>query len=220
MARDLPGTSNDYLTAGDIPNYDGPAISVFCWYKPDVQPSGVNQWLLNNFYPWTMQLNSDWTITIHMIANPNALGVSRTSTATFALSQWNSLGFFYTGNSSTGGTMVNGTVESAIVYGTGLAGTTGAMQFGRAATCNGRLAEVAIWNAALSSPNWAALHAGAKPETIATGNLIDVWPLIGNTSPEPSLLSARSLTVVGTVPGVPGEHPISRSTFIPQITMM
>lgn len=62
----------------------------------------------------------------------------------------------------------------------------------------GSLAEVGIWNAALTDAEIAALATGLSPLSIRPASLIGYWPLIGNNSPENNLVSNTSkMTLVG-----------------------
>ena len=54
---------------------------------------------------------------------------------------------------------------------------------------NGRIAEVAMWDAYLSDAEWAALGKGCCPLLIRNGNLKGYWPLWGVADPEIELTS-------------------------------
>lgn len=64
----------------------------------------------------------------------------------------------------------------------------------------GKIAEVALWNVALSDDEIALLSQGESPLNIRRADLIHYWPLDGNASPEPDLVGARPGTLVGTLP--------------------
>jgi hypothetical protein len=51
----------------------------------------------------------------------------------------------------------------------------------------GTIADVAVWNAVLSSAEVIALSKGARPHTIRPLSLVAFWPLDGLQSPEPDL---------------------------------
>lgn len=62
----------------------------------------------------------------------------------------------------------------------------------------GKIAEAAVWNAALAAAEIAALAAGALPRHVRPQNLVAYWPLFGLLSPEPDLSgNGQSLTVTG-----------------------
>lgn len=63
---------------------------------------------------------------------------------------------------------------------------------------SGRIAEVAIWSAALTAVEVAALARGISPPYVRPTNLVDYWPLWGLHSPEIDLTANnRTLTVTG-----------------------
>lgn len=64
----------------------------------------------------------------------------------------------------------------------------------------GLIAELAIWNMALSQSDVEALAAGAVPTTIQSGNLISYCPILGDDSPEPDIVGSFPLTINGTCP--------------------
>jgi hypothetical protein len=64
---------------------------------------------------------------------------------------------------------------------------------------NGLVADVAIWNIALSSSNAAQLAAGYRPVDVNSANLKGWWPLSGYSSPEPDISgNANNGTLTGT----------------------
>jgi hypothetical protein len=65
---------------------------------------------------------------------------------------------------------------------------------------SGRIAEVAIWNVALSDAEVAALARGLAPLYVQPGALVGYWPLWGLHSPEIDLtVNNRQMTVDGAV---------------------
>jgi len=64
---------------------------------------------------------------------------------------------------------------------------------------NGAIAEAAIWKAALSAEEVAALASGMPPLRMRTKDLVRYWPIHGRTSPEPDFSGTdRPLTMTGT----------------------
>lgn len=62
----------------------------------------------------------------------------------------------------------------------------------------GRIAEIGIWDIALSDAEVALLAAGISPTRIQAANLVGYWPLWGADSPEPDLSGdGANLTVTG-----------------------
>jgi hypothetical protein len=63
----------------------------------------------------------------------------------------------------------------------------------------GRLADAAMWNVALSNIEILALSMGARPWMIRRGSLVGYWPIDGFASPEPDLSgNAFNGTLTGT----------------------
>jgi len=63
---------------------------------------------------------------------------------------------------------------------------------------NGRIGWLGLWNAVLTDAEITASKNGVSPWHIRPANRIDIWPLWGNRSPEPSLVSGgNSMTVTG-----------------------
>ncbi len=65
---------------------------------------------------------------------------------------------------------------------------------------SGRIAAAAIWSAALSDAEIAALALGLSPHRMRPGSLVDYWPLWGLHSPEISATAGgHAMTLVGPV---------------------
>lgn len=79
-----------------------------------------------------------------------------------------------------------------------LFGSSVSQPFGPAGT--GDLAEVAVWNIALSDADVAALATGVSPLLIHPEALVGYWPLLGVNSPENNLLSNTStMSITGSL---------------------
>jgi len=63
---------------------------------------------------------------------------------------------------------------------------------------NGSVAFPAAWGSALTATDIGALKAGASPLPVQPGNLLEYYRLTGGRSPEPSVLSTRTLALTGT----------------------
>jgi hypothetical protein len=96
-----------------------------------------------------------------------------------------------------------GTDSTAITTGTLDTGFVGVGSGGSAYAqfWPGSIAEAAVWNAALSDQEVAALAAGLNPRRIRPASLVAYWPLWGLASPEPDLSdSANNLTLTASPP--------------------
>lgn len=69
---------------------------------------------------------------------------------------------------------------------------------------SGDLAEVAVWNAALTPAEITSLAAGVCPLLVRPDALVSYVPLVGRTSPEIDLVSGAALTVTGATAS---DHP-------------
>ena len=70
---------------------------------------------------------------------------------------------------------------------------------------NGRLAEIAIWNAALTDDEVLSLSKGVSPLRVDPQNLVAYWPLYGNGSPEPNYVrnsTDLALTLINAPPQI------------------
>lgn len=84
--------------------------------------------------------------------------------------------------------------------------TVGAFRSGASNSlhANGRIAEAAIWNVALTDSEVLALARGVHPLDMRPANLVAYWPLLGNDSPErdihprSALVTSFPLTLNGT----------------------
>jgi hypothetical protein len=74
----------------------------------------------------------------------------------------------------------------------------GANEVGTGPYMDGRIAHVAVWNAALNDREVLALSLGVHPTRIRPGNLVLYWPLSGDFSPEQGWVGNKSLTLTGS----------------------
>lgn len=80
----------------------------------------------------------------------------------------------------------------------------------QASPFNGYIAEVAVYNIALDSVDFAALKGGANPTAVQGANLVGYWSMAtdtGGTIPDQSGNSGPALNVTGAVP-FDSEHPV------------
>ncbi len=64
---------------------------------------------------------------------------------------------------------------------------------------SGRIAEAAMWNVALTTPQIVQLANGVSPLLVAPENLVSYWPLIGRHSPEIDIVGGVDLTITTAV---------------------
>lgn len=215
MSRAFASASSQYLEyAGAIVN-DYP-YTLSCWFYPtDLTANrallGVyDNTVLNKFF--YMGVNS--TSKVFHAAQNTVLRSSPTTT-TCSLNTWNhacAVGASATSRSVylNGGGKATNTNNVALAIGNRTA-------IGRRSLStpdqymDGRIGEVAVWSAALSDAEVAALGAGASPLQVRRGSLVAYWPLFGLASPEPEYVgSGKGMTVTGATLA---DHAPVRSPF-------
>lgn len=76
---------------------------------------------------------------------------------------------------------------------------------------NNILADVAVWNAALTQAEISALARGLSPLRIRPGNLVALWPLASNAGYLNNIVAnatAKTLTLSGTAPAIAADPPV------------
>lgn len=138
-------------------------------------------------------------------ANKVRMGTSGTFTSTsttFSVGTWNHAAFVSIASNSRA-VYLNGAGKATNTSGvtpSGLNLTDVGCDGGssRSNYFNGSIAEVGIWNVALTDQEVSALAAGALPHTVRPGKLVAYWPLWGLHSPEIDLSgSAQNMVITG-----------------------
>jgi len=79
---------------------------------------------------------------------------------------------------------------------------------------DGRVAEVGIWNVALTAVEITALSRGVSPRRIRPESLVGYWPVWGLSSPEPAFMSgALNMTLFGATEPAQANHPPVTMSF-------
>jgi hypothetical protein len=181
MAYDFNGI-NQSLTRASAP-VTAPPLTLACWFNPDLlqdaslfavgAASGAGGWLA---------LFTGVTGVVSASASTGANPVAATTTATYTTGSWNHCcGVFTTtssrtiylngGNSVTGGTSRNPTINETIIGARRLSNIIGSY-------FNGKIAEVGIWNAALTAQEVASLAKGMTCDKIRPQSLVSYVPLV------------------------------------------
>jgi hypothetical protein len=74
----------------------------------------------------------------------------------------------------------------------------------RSSYADGEIADVGIWEVALTAAEVAALSAGYSADTVRPAKLVNYWPLIGFADPEIDVYGKQDLTVTGATKA---DHP-------------
>jgi hypothetical protein len=185
-----------------------PPFSIGCWFRPEQDQistlmAACTSSVVTGFFGLRFRGDQvgDPLEAIQQETSPGAAAAA--SQAGAVLGAWqHGLGVFASNSSRT--VYLNG---SGATNGTALGATTpdrlSLLYSARGATpsayLGGAVAHAAVWSAALTAREAAALASGASPRSIRPGNLVAYWPLEGlNRREEIDLASARALAVNGT----------------------
>lgn len=215
MARDFTGSTSNYLShaaGGTIA--DSFPISMACWFNAD---SFASNGFLVSMTHYEDGDKGDY-LTLRFFNNTvtaglyqtNLSGVNISATAAATTGTWHHGTVVFT-SSSLAAAYLNGANK-----GTGTPSRTPAplttlsvgalVRSGNvSAPVDTRIAEAAIWTAALTDAEAAILAAGASPLTVRPANLLTYWPLVGRFSPETDRIGGYDLTLTGTVNAA--DHP-------------
>ena len=209
MARDFPGATSSRISAGAAV-VSGLPLTMVCWYNAD--NLAANHLLVGVF-------DTTGSGGHYLVLQGSGDPVNAFS---FAGTDWVSS---TSGASSTGtwyhAAGVYASATSRIAYQNGSAGTAdtnsrapspnqthiGVYEVwdGLFSPMNGKIAEVAIWDVALTPAEISILAAGFSPLFVRPANLIAYAPLIGRTSPEIDKMGGATWTIAGSP--VASEHP-------------
>lgn len=223
MARNFVSASNQYLSVASVPVSAYP-LTMACWFYST--SATANQTLVTigtvgsaNHY---FSLYLDGTAT----GDPVAFNTRTTSagevltTSGYATDTWQHACGVGISNTSRA-VFVNGGSKGTATSNRTPSGVD-SVYIGRRHTAAGgqnymvgRIAEIAIWNVALSDVEVALLANRISPLMIKPKSLVAYWPLMGIGSPEPDYSSGvRNLTLNGDTPSTQADHaPVMQ--FIP-----
>lgn len=206
MARSNTGsTSNRFTTA--TASVAAAPLTISCWFNPVNLTSSQNLCYITN-----AGFTQYWGLTFDG-ANANAqgdnvvladangstgnwFGVSPTGGTANA---WNHAAAVFTSATSRQAFLngVGGTVNTT-ASGTTTPSVTHIASLSTFSPINGSIAELGIWNVALTAAEILSLSKGVSPLLIRPNNLIRYWPLMG-VGTETCRISGETLTVVGSM---------------------
>jgi hypothetical protein len=209
MSRLLTGLDANYMSVGTPAALDitGTALSVWCWAFPDVATGTrriVSRWDFpgnKKHYLIGHNVTPVWEFAIgDGGANADIVTTAIAPTANV----WHGLGLRKNGTGAGALTAFVDGVSTSAASNLSMATSTCPLQLGRevnnGAPMSGRLAEVGIWDVALSDAEFAALLKGISPLHIRRGHLKGYWPLFGVAFPEADISGGISnATQNGTV---------------------
>lgn len=210
MARDFPGNTSNYLSIGDLAQFEFPGsrlISVSAWVRRPTAAS--NYYAVSKFevaaasQEYALYVNSSLQATFVTSNGAGSLSLVAESGVLVKANTWTHICGVQ--NNTENRCYVNGQSTVSDPTPQILAGTTAPLQIGLSQTTEvwqGQIAEVAIWNFALSSAEITSLASGGCPMNVQWPSLAGYWPLKGITSPEPDRgRNNKSASITGTVPG-------------------
>jgi hypothetical protein len=218
VSRKLAASTANYLRAKSVPTEGKAPLTISVWFNPTAGTEGT-------VVGMGLQAGE---INYHAFAM-NGTGVFMETTNTNGSKQQDT---FATGGALAAGAwghmaVVAASSSSRTVYKNGGASATGtenlpleglneitvgalmAGSLGVVSAAKGLIAEVAIWNVALTKAQIEELAAKKNPTKIEKAHLVGYWQLAGEASPEPSYKGefGPSLEIVGAVTGEPGSNP-------------
>ncbi len=205
MARDFDGVANSLsLSSAVVPNEP---FTFSCWFNTDVVDARDLMQFYENAGTHEIRLGlrgAGFGTTVQFVAN-DAGGFSRAETSTsYSTGTWHHACGVAAANNSRAvyldgaGKGTNGVNKVLTLDRTAIGRN---IQLG-AQALNGRMAELGIWNTALSDDEVASLARGFVPTLIRPQSLVSYWPLIGRLDPELDRWNGgNDLTVTGAVVG-------------------
>lgn len=207
MARDFPATSGNYLGVGDVSAIDitGTALTVHAWGRPDTLPTF--QTLVGKYATGLTGLQyllrfDGSTVGVHI---GDGVGIDSAAGGTVSVSNWHSAGLVKNGIGADAlKAYLNGAQVASVTSNRSIANLAAGLRIGDSdfggEPFDGLLAEVAIWDAALTADEMTALGKGFSAALIRPQSLKGYWPIIGRASPEPDLRNSNNGTLNGSVP--------------------
>ncbi len=176
-------------------------MTLCCWFRlasNSLTDNLLGMWAAADSQSFNLEISNT-----NKIVNKIRDGVAGTIRATGATTITN--GIWYHGcavytSATDRAVYLNGASEATSVTSVTPAGldTSGVGVLNGTGFFDGRIADAAIWNAALSANEIAALAAGVSPLRIRRLSLAAFWPLYGYQSPEQDLVGANSLTLTNS----------------------
>jgi hypothetical protein len=211
MAQDFDGT-DDYIEAALGANYDVPK-TLACWFNSDLTNSRRNliclaTGLIGSLESPVLALQVESTATIRAATSSATGQNSAVTTDTFTLANWHHAAARFAGAASriayldgvasveqTTSRATGGNLDS-LTIGRGAGGT-----YNPSIPFNGRIAEVGVWDVALSTAEIASLARGFKPSQIRPDKLLFYLPFVRDVQ---DVRSGLTYTTSGPVVAV---HP-------------
>lgn len=210
MSRDFPAAAGNLFSLADPAPVDitGTALTIHCWIRPDTLT--VNRTPISK-YDANAQSDHQYALSVLSTGKVQALIGDATSdefvngVTNVATGVWSAIGMRKDGTGAGSlAAFLNGINDGNMTSAKSIQNTASTFRIGELGGANnpvdGLLAEVGIWNVALTDAEMMALAKGVSPRLIRPGNLKGYWPLWGTGSPERDQSGQGShLTMSGTV---------------------
>ncbi len=225
MARLFDDAASDDLQVSQV-DVSALPVSMACWVRPDAVPTNSHIALSfrRNNEPRGCDLSLNSTSNSAVARTAGGASISGSSiTSAWSLNTWGHFGgVFPSATSRTvyfDGSAGGENTETQDPFGGSAPDRTTVgmrVQGAEGENFSGDIAEAAIWSAALTAEEFAALAAGTSPLSIRPDALVNYYPIIGRHSPEIDLVGGNNLTVNGAAAS---DHPRmfypAGSRFIP-----
>lgn len=205
MSRDFSGEAGAYLNVGDVAAIDitGTLLTISCWLNPNTL-SGFPIIFAKGVAGGGVQYMMYFSGTVPHFVIGDAGGNDDIGGSNASPGSWQHLAGVKNGTGA--GSIKLYLNSSEVASGTSartIQNLSDSLCLGMRSDLtlpyHGRMAEAAIWAAALTADEIASLAKGFDPRLARPRNLRGFWPLMGNVSPEPDLMNGNNATINGTV---------------------
>jgi len=208
VARDFTASASNYLSVGDVAAIDitGAFITIHCWFRPDIN----NAWqrLVTKYGAGQGQyaLSVSDVGKVNVAVTDGSGLVFTNGNTTVSTGAWHAIGMTKDGNGTSNliPWLDGSNNGNAVNSGSSIVNSTSPLRVGldndNFGPADGRIAEVAIWDVALTAAEFGALAKGTSPLFIRPAGLKGYWPIWGVASPEADLSgNGNNLSVTGTL---------------------
>lgn len=210
MARDFPGGTGTYLRVSaphPLLDFGGTALTAMAWVRPDNPVTGdmifAKEDGSGNY--WDFFLES--SILQARVREASGSDIV-TGTSTISTTHWNHVVMRKNGTGVNALEIyLNGVVEGQVTSNHAFDTSTGVdFHIGARGQDDGNwdgwIAEVAVWDLALTPAEILSIYRGASPLGVQLANLRGYWPICGIDSPERDLAQGQPATLSGAPPQV------------------
>lgn len=205
MSRDFNGTSSGLARTSNV--ITAFPFSIAMWFNPDTL-SGSDKWLFSaHDHPGTslavgcaLKSSESWKPTLYLFDGGYKEAFATAGPSTGA---WQHAGFVATSSTSysayyNGGSKATATTAVSMTLSNMNRTALGKQSFAAGGYFDGKMAHVAVWNAALADAEIEVLAAGLLPTRVRPASLVAYWSLSGKDDPEIDIVGRNDLTITST----------------------